>query len=225
MKTISDIRLYKSEKQNEYGTHSLCNFADKKLNAMIFRIVMKLREQCFSLGEFDHLYFVFTTCAMKEEIYLSQEADRYHPWYRECFIKVNNDIYSRLEETSNYRYIISVISTVLVSYFSTESFNSERICSCIQHAIEHGENMLMKFKEKSTTKRKAVIFLRYNDMCMYRPLLRVYDTNEILLFEKDLPESLTLDCLGEIQLSTKKVTLKPRKNAFTHNAEEMVFEY
>ena len=34
-----------------------------------------------------------------------------------------------------------------------------------------------------------------------------------------VPETATLDCFGEIQLSTKKVTVKPRKNCFAKNLE------
>lgn len=34
-KTISDIRLYKSEAQNEYGGYITNSFADKKLNAIV----------------------------------------------------------------------------------------------------------------------------------------------------------------------------------------------
>jgi len=102
MRTIKDIRLYKSKDQSENGNYLLHGFGDKKLNAMIFRIVMKLREQEFSLGDFDHIYFVFTTCSVENEIHISQEADPYHPWYRKCYIRVNNDIYARLEEPDSY---------------------------------------------------------------------------------------------------------------------------
>ena len=63
-KTIGDIRLYKSESRNEYGVYNTEPFADKKLNAIVQRVVMKLRENEFSLGDFDHLYINFTTCDM-----------------------------------------------------------------------------------------------------------------------------------------------------------------
>ena len=66
-KTISDIRLFKSKSQNEYGVYSTEYFGDKSLTAIVNRIVMKLRENEFSLGEFDHLYINFTTCDMAEK--------------------------------------------------------------------------------------------------------------------------------------------------------------
>jgi hypothetical protein len=53
----------------------------------------------------------------------------------------------------------------------------------------------------------------------------VYDAEDNLLFEKDLPEAVMLDYLGDIQVSPKRVTIKPRKNAFTAQVAPLVFEY
>ena len=224
-KTIGDIRLYKSESRNEYGVYNTEPFADKKLNAIVQRVVMKLRENEFSLGDFDHLYINFTTCDMTEKMYLSDEVDRYHPWYRYCTIHVEKDIYDKLNFPESYDCIIQCISSVIVTYFSSQDFNETRILSCVQQAIEQGENMLMKFKEKVSTNRKAIIYLRFLDICKFHPLLRVYDTEDNLLLEKDLPEAIMLDYLGDIQVSTKQVTIKPRKNAFTKQNTPLVFKY
>ena len=114
---------------------------------------------------------------------------------------------------------------MLSTYFISEDFDETRILSCVQQAVEQGEDMLMKFKEKISSKRKAVIFLRFLDTCRFSPLLRVYDTEENLLIEKDLPQTVALDYLGEIQVSTKRVTIKPRKNAYTAQNKPLVFDY
>lgn len=224
-KIIKDIRLYKSESQNEYGTYVTNSFADKKLIAITQRVVMKLRENEFSLGEFDHLYINFTTCDMAEEMNLSNEVDRYHPWYRFCSVHIEKDVYDKLGTPETYDDIIHWISTIFVTYFTTEDFDESLILSCVQQAVEQGEKMLMKFKEKVNTKRKAVIFLRYLDTCSFYPLLRVYDTEDNLLLEKDLPKTLMLDYLGDIQISANRITIKPRKNAFTTQKNALVFEY
>lgn len=224
-KIIQDIRLYKSDSLNEYDTFITTSFADKKLNAIVKRVVMKLRENEFSLGEFDHLYINFTTYAMAEKMNLLDEVDRYHPWYRYCTVPVEMDFYNKLGSPEAYDGIIHWISTVLITYFSTEDFDESRILFCVHQAVEQGEDMLMKFKEKISTKHKAVIFLRYLDTCRFYPLLRVYDMEDHLLLEKDLPETLTLDYLGEIQVSSKRVTIKPRKNAYTTQKSPLAFEY
>lgn len=223
-RTIADIRLFKTDSMEDGDTFTT-SFGDKKLNAIIQRVVMKLRENEFSLGEFDHLYINFTTCDVAGSMSLSDEVDRYNPWYRYCHIHVEKEQYRKLGSGEAADEVIHWISTVLVTYFSTGDFDKARICSCIHEAIEQGEKMLMKFREKVSGKRKAVVYLRYLDTCRFYPLLRVYDTEENLLFEKDLPETLTLDYLGEIQISAKKVTVKPRKNAFTAQLEPLIFEY
>ena len=224
-KIISDIRLYRSESQNEYGVYATESIAEKKLNAIVQRVVMKLREYEFSLGEFDHLYINFTTCDIGKKTILSDYVDKYHPWYRYCLVHIEKDTYDKLDSIENYDYIIQWIRNILVTYFSSQDFNETRILFSIQQAVEQGENMLMKFKEKVSTNRRAVIFLRYLDSCKFYPLLRVYDAEDNLLLEKDLPETISLDFLGNIQVSSKRVTIKPRKNAFTTQMAPLVFEY
>lgn len=224
-KIISDIRLYKSDSQNEYGGYITDSFGDKKLNAVVKRVVMKLRENEFSLGDFDHLYINFTTCDVAENMQLSDKADRYHPWFRFCDVHVDKHLFQKLGALDTWNEIIHWINTVLVTYFLSEDFDEKRITSCVQQAVEQGEHMLMRFKEKVSTKRKAVVFLRFLDSCKFYPLLRVYDTEDNLLFERDLPEAVMLDYLGDIQVSTKRVTIKPRKNAFTKQNEPLIFEY
>ena len=72
-KIISDIRLFKSKSQNDLSSY----IPDaKKINAIVNRMVMKLRENEFSLGEFDHLYINFTTCDMPEKI-IEAPANKY----------------------------------------------------------------------------------------------------------------------------------------------------
>lgn len=224
-KIISDIRLFKSELQNEYGNYITESFGDKRLNAIVKRMVMKLRENEFSLGEYDHLYVNFTTCNMAEKMNLSDQVDRYHPWFRYCNIHVEEALYEKLGSPESRDEIVLHIKNVLTTYFTSEDFTETNILSCVQQAVEQGEDMLMKFKEKVSAKRKAVIFLRFLDTCRFSPLLRVYDAEENLLFEKDLPQTVALDYLGEIQVSANKVTIKPRKNAYTVRNNPLVFEY
>ena len=50
-KIISDIRLFKSESQNEYGGYITDSFGDKKLNAVIKRVVVyQTKEGFFELS-------------------------------------------------------------------------------------------------------------------------------------------------------------------------------
>ena len=214
-KIIQDIRLYRSDAQ----------FAGKPLNAVLKRIVMKLRENEFSLGEFDHLYINFVPREENSQLYLSREADRYHPWFRICTVPVDPDFYRVLGTPDAYEGILRWVRTVLIAYFTSEEFDRTRILDCIQQAVEQGENLRMQFKEKVSATRRAVIYLRCQDNCQFRPLLLVFDKEGTLLLEKDLPDTVTLDYLGEIQLSGKRVAIKPRKNAYTAQKPPIVFEF
>lgn len=212
---IQDIRLYKSDSQ----------FAGKPLNAMVKRIVMKLRENEFTLGEFDHLYINFVPREQDAQICLSREVDRYHPWYRYCTVPVDADLYGKLGSRDARECVVQWIATVLTAYFASGDFDEARILSCVRQAVAQGESMRMKFKEKVSARRRAVVFLRCLDNCRFHPLLQVLDMEGNLLFEQDLPETVTLDYLGEIQVSAKRVTIKPRKNAYTAQLSPLIFEY
>ncbi len=147
MKTISDIRLYRSREPNISG-HSLpSEFAGKKLHIIASRIAMKLREAGFSMGDFDHLYINFTTCPVEGgSAPAKRELDTYHPWYRYYDVEVGKELYDTLGENADT--VIFLMEAVLCRYFATEEFGGEKIRSCINEAVTNGENMLMKYKEK-----------------------------------------------------------------------------
>ena len=211
MKIISDIRLYKSSDVDKY-----VGLTNKSLNIAVRRVVMKLREQKFSLGEFDHLYVNFTVCIPEDKIELVDKIDSYHPWYRYCNIGVTQSEYENL----TIQLVYEKISLVLVNLFNIAE-------DVIQDAIteaQKGSEMQMFFKEKKSTKATATIFLRLLDSGKYYPLLRVTDLDGQDLLCKDLPETIDLNIIGEIQLSAKKVTIKPRRNAFTTDLEPISFE-
>lgn len=213
MKVISDIRMYKSsENENHIG------FASKPLNLAVRRVTMKLREQNFSLGEFDHLYLNFTTCRPEGTIDLIDKVDRYHPWYRYCDIGVSQDEYDRLGTGDCTGYVYAKMETVLVSLFNSEEVVKKSIAEA-----KMGSEMLMHFKEKRSAKGIATIYLRLLDNGKYLPLLCVTNLDGNDIFRANLPETIDLNIIGEIQLNSKKVTVKPRKNAFAKGLEPISF--
>ena len=210
MKIISDIRLYKS---TELNTHT--DIGNKEINIAVQRVVMKLREYNFSLGEFDHLYLNFTICKPKGTFELINEVDSYHPWYRYCNIGVTQSEYENL----TVHFVYETISLVLVNLFKASK-------NVIQNAIKEaqkGSEMRMLFREKKSTKSTAKVYLRLLDSGKYFPLLCVTDLDGHELLRKDLPETIDLNIIGEIQLSSKKVTIKPRKNTFTVDLKPITF--
>lgn len=225
MKIISDIRLYKSDVENIDGNGLPTAFGRKRLNATVRRIVMKLREHGFSLGGFDHLYLNFTGCAVENGMAPAKRSpDRHHPWYRYYDVEVSEEAFAGLGTDQWEFFALQLLEKLLIRFFATEEFDGPHIHACFFEAVTHGERMLMKFKEKKSSDRTAAIYLRYLDSGYCFPLLKVWDGEGKLVLEADLPETVDLSCLGEIQLSAKKVTVKPRKRAGEHEVKPMVFE-
>ena len=223
MSIIKDIRLYRCTVPNVAGVNPEA-FVNPELSAVTRRICMKLRECEFSLGDFDHLYINLSTCLAEYEVRpAAKDPDRYHPWYRYYDVGISNELYDSLEKPDCVQTVSLLIEKVLKAQLSTSDFDEDRISECVNEAVSQGEGMLMKFKEKISSQRRAVLYLRYLDSGKYFPLLRVYDNEDNIILEKDLPESQTLDSLGQISVSSKKVTIKPRNNSWT-DSEPIVFE-
>lgn len=225
MAVIKDIRLYRSCFENIDGNSHPSSFNNTELNAIIHRIVMKLRENNFSFDNFDHLYINFTICNVDEKMSLSKrKIDKYHQWYRYYDVEINQELFDKLESKQCIEEILKIIEELLCKFFSYQDFDDKKIKSCLFESIQNGEKMLMKFKEKEASNLKAIIYLRYLDSCYYFPLLRVYDSNDKIILEKDLPKTTNFDDYGTIQLSSKKVVIKPRKNSYSDISKEMIFE-
>lgn len=217
MKIISDIRLYKSSE-----TENHVSFASKSLNLAVRRVAMKLREQQFSLGAFDHLYLNFTVCQPVGTITLIDEADPYHPWYRYCDIGVSLDEYRMFVTDDCTEFVYEKIEAVLLDKFCSGEAANKTVKDAITEA-KKGPEMLMLFKEKKSAKNSASIYLRLLDNGNYRPLLCVNDLDGKEILRADLPETVDLGIIGSIQLSSKKVTINPRNNAFTKNLQPITF--
>lgn len=219
-KIIADIRLFHSTVENKDGNTLPSNYGDKKLNVILHRVVMKLREQGFTLGDFDHLYLNFTPCVAEGEICpAARSVYREFAWFRYYDIGVSKDF----AEKRDFAKIFELIKRVLLLHFPQSS--PETVETAFSSALAEGENMLMRFKEKRAAKTSAVIFLRYLDEGKYLPLLCVYDADGKEILRRDLPASSELLQIGEIALSSKKVTVKPRKSVFAKDLEPITFEF
>jgi len=216
MKPIADIRIYRS------GTHPIDN---KSLHLALRRIAMKLRESGFSLGDFDHLYLSLTTSPVPGGIAPNQTGHGEPAWLRSYDVQITQSLYDQLGSDQSHGAVFQLVEETLTRHFASPAFPAERIHACITEAITQGETMEMAFKTKETAKRKAVLYLRLLDSGSYHPLLRVWDAEDQLLLERDLPRMISLDALGDLQLSLHKVTIKPRKSSYTAGMEPLVFEY
>lgn len=217
-KPISDIRLYTSRVPNADG-HSLPGeFGSTALHIRLRRIAMKLRELDFSLGDFDHMYVNLTPRLPEGEIRLSQRSVlRETAWLRYVDAGVSQTFLSDADDDA----LISMAARCLMLFAQDESAR-QMILTAISEAAK-GEEMLMCFKAKQSGGIRAVIYLRLLDSGMYHPLLFVYDAKGRERLRIDLPPSMELHALGEINVSRKAVTIRPRKNAYASTLQPLVF--
>lgn len=215
MKIISDIRIYKGVGHTE--------IKNKIMNLSAHRAAMKLREKQFSLGEYDNLYLCFSTDIPAGSVVLDENGDKNFPWFRNALVGISLDELSAIETAEEPAAVLNQIENALLILFGGDLSVKKIIKDAIKDA-KKGPEMLMRFKEKETAKGKAVIYLRLLNNAHYLPLLCVTNADGEEILRKNLPETTDLGTIGEIRLNSKKVTVMPRKNAFTNNARPISFE-
>lgn len=219
MKVIKEIRIFSSKIENIDGNSLPSAYGTKALNAKIMRIVMRLRENNFSLGDYDHLYINFTTCNVMNNIALAKrKIDIYHPWYRFYDVHVSENMLNSFDE----EFIIESIKQILKNNFSSKEFSKEKMELLIADTLEKKDLFEMKYKEKENSKRKAIIYLKYSDNCLFIPIIRVFDLENKLVFEKELSETNSLDDFGTLIVTNSKVVIKPKKNSWNRNKEDYI---
>lgn len=219
MKIIKEIRIFSSKIENIDGNSLPSAYGTKALNAKIMRIVMRLRENNFSLGDYDHLYINFTTCNVMNNIALAKrKIDTYHPWYRFYDVHVSENMLNSFDE----EFIIESIKQILKNNFSSKEFSKEKMDLLIADTLEKKELFEMKYKEKENSKRKAIIYLKYSDNCLFIPIIRIFDFENKLVFEKELSETNSLDDFGTLIVTNSKVVIKPKKNSWNRNKEDYI---
>ena len=231
MKLISDIRIYQSDVENADGNPLPVSVANRSLGLAAQRIAMKLREAGFSLGEFTHLYLNFTTCLPEGAIQPAKRtADRYHPWYRYYDVGICRRAFERLSHTDATvtevtEMVFDRIRQALVTYFATEEQPAGVIELAVEEALSKGAEMRMRFKEKKTAKATAVLYLTLREDARYEPVICVYDLQGKTLLEETLAPTLDLSSVGEILLSSRKVTVKPRKSVYAQGLAPVSFSF
>ena len=215
MKIISDIRIYKGVGHTE--------IKNKIMNLSAHRAAMKLREKHFSLGEYDHLYICFSADIPAGSVVLDENVDKNFPWFRNALVGISLNELSEIETAEEPAVLFKQIESVLLRLFGREQSAQKNIKDAIEDA-KKGPEMLMRFKEKETAKGKATIFLRLLNNAHYLPLLCVTNADGEEILRKNLPETIDLGTIGEIRLSSKKVTIMPRKNVLNNNFRPIFFE-
>ena len=113
MKIISDIRIYKGTRMGQID--------GKKMHLAVHRVAMKLRENGFSLGEYDHLYLCFSTEEPEGAVTLDENVDKYFPWFRKVYVGISHDSLSAIETDGETSSVFEHIENVLLTLFGSDS--------------------------------------------------------------------------------------------------------
>lgn len=210
MKLIADIRLFASAALSTEGRFPQ-ELACRTHSVALRRAVLRLREKGFSLGDSDHLYLNFTTALPEDEMCLCGHTDREHPWYR--FVDVGATDLAALAEPASLPVILNAAERALSLAVPGDAAH-RLVHDAIREAVEQGADMEVPFREKRHAKGRAVVYLRIRDDGLYAPLLRVYRTDGTEALREELPACVELTYLGEMQLSARRVTIRPRRSAW-----------
>ena len=214
---IKDIRVYRSENENIDGNSLPSGFCEKIVDINLTRLVMKLREISFSLGEFHHLYINFTTCIEEGKIIKSERIiDKNIRYYD---VGIDSIMYSKLGTVGELETLFILIEKVFIHSFITDEFTKEKLNLFIKEILDKGENVECLYKEKQN-RYTAQIFLRKLDSGYFLPRLQVVDENKNILLNVELPEVFDVTFIGTIQLSNSTVKIKPKSNSFSDYYKE-----
>lgn len=228
MKLIKDIRLFRSAVDNIDYNPGPSTFNEGHANIVLARLVMKLRENNFSLGDFDHLSINYTPCIPDHEYRPARcSVDRYHPWHRCYDIGIQNKEYDQLEYKNDEWFVSSVVN-VLIAYFCPTDDMKLMVKNSADEVLKLGVDLTYLYKMKQGKGVKAEVYLRLLDNHDFAPYLIVKDACDSVLLKKDLPQMRPYDMplhFGTIQLSRSKITIKPRTSVFAQGIKPIVFEY
>ena len=224
MKKISDIRLFKSVLENVDRNDLPVGFTAKHLYVIMRRIVLKLRENNYSLGDFDHLFLNFTTCLEEGDIQPAKRSVGQGGWSRFYDVGVSQVQFQSLEAPAQADFIVDRLQETLLRYFSGDGQETV-IRDSIRQAVEQGEQMQMVYKTKESGEYKAVLSLRVLNSGEYFPLLCVYDGEGKLIVGRDLDRMRDLSALGEMRMAAGKVQIYPRKNGKAKTFRPITVEY
>ncbi len=225
MKTIADIRIFRSNVANVNGSSFPQEFGDKELACRVTRIVLKLREYKFSLGDYSHLYINFTSVDVPNGRALANRSvDKEFSWFRYYDCQIDREFLDKPLTDGERTMLLQIIEEVLVSNFSTSATDTEVIKNSFEEERTMGEEMTAVYKEKANAQNKAALLLRHRNDGMFYPLLKVWDRNGIQILENDLhQDNIFLLSLGEIRLKRDSVTITPKKNVFTKDLNSVTF--
>ncbi|MCI6837596.1 MAG: hypothetical protein MR861_07095 [Clostridiales bacterium] len=222
MKKIADIRLFASDTPTVDGRNHWPNALQNKASAIFARrVVMKLREQGFSLGGFDHLYINFTTCAVEGNIAPAKLS--FQTWYRFYDVHVDKEMQKNVSSEEDAAIAAQLIQSVLLKYFAATEKDEAIIVKSI-NAAKEGDKMTVLYMEKKYSKCTISVYISLNNKGEFCPILQIMKKDGTLVQRKRMKPCIEMGAYGDIRFDGERVLIKPRKNAYYAKRNPIVIE-
>lgn len=225
MKLISDIRFFESNKENIDGYFpsdlgNIFRIDNQKYIVNINRLVLKLREQNFSLPDFDHIYINFSTCIEVGQISIANRTpDIYHPFYRFIDVGMSQEEFNNLSDSAKIERLIKTSVDVIISLFCSNNATVNLVKECANEILKNGEKSILIYKQKENGTYRVQVVVRLLEDGMYCPIIRIFDKNQQLLQEYLYNRLLTKDefifQFGSINIGKSSITIKPKSNSLS----------
>ena len=208
MDLIKDIRFF-----SEHPDPMLAKYHIHGMKDILQRLLLLLRHEGFTFGDFDHLYMNYTPSLPHGEVRPSQRpVDRYHPWLRYTDAGCDIGLFRAMTLEEQRRFLSETLRKAVRLH--ADEANCAIFDRCYDRVMELGSALVIPYKEKTGAHLRITVSTTIDDDARFHPIVRIYDKADTLLLEEHLKScgrDAFLAQFGTISLGKRTVRIDPRK--------------
>ncbi len=197
-KVIKEVRLF-----GESDGRPVFPIENKTINAVVWRIVLKLREWRYSMGRIDTLDVVFSSVLPIGVSDYSHDTGKFH-------IGVSEKDLCSLTEGNHTGFLFTALEKVFLKMFCVSEylFPAGFVVGRTLEDACAGEEMCACYLDVRTDEKDAALYVRVLDDCRFAPLLCIANLDGSGEKRWELPEVPDLSSLGRLKIGEGKVTVE-----------------
>ena len=208
MKKISDIRLFKSTRENKPGTFP-AGFNCPMLIDYATRLAVRLRHLGFKLDGFDMIYVDFNSSLPEGTLEKADRPpDKLFPGYRFYEVAVPEHLHAKLDSEKMLYPVLNYLRLLLKKCFLYGTNTEEMITRAIYDTAKFGEDMYLDYKTKENGEYSVKISYHYTNDGRTLPVAEITRLADGKKIKRDLPETDDIEQVGEIRINKKSVVIK-----------------
>jgi len=216
-KVIRDIRYYggyqkESSDSRHPQTKDIYGF-DKDLRLISKRIALKLKEIGVTLGQFHHLYIVFSPDLPFKKIKIHKYVDPYHKWMRWVFYGLPTTKFNSLPIDLRKSMIINATIECVKKNIRKNSPKKGLLDEARRELIEKGDEIEIILKRVHVNDREVILShqihpLGNNLSTTYLTYIDSKNTIKKKLFESNMYGEI-LELIRKIEIKKTKIVVHP----------------